>query len=109
MSDVARKILKLEGKVGALEATVAHLESELANWKEAYDDAHAALEANVEPRCPHGFRTDGSTNCPFCLNSDWMPVAGLVQKGNYLVGEKPNEETSPPWPSPASGETNVDQ
>ena len=73
MSDVARKILKLEGKVGALEATVAHLESELAKWKEAYDDAHAALEANGEPRCPHGFRTDGSTNCPFC--PDMVPCA----------------------------------
>jgi hypothetical protein len=52
MSDVARKILKLEGKVGALEATVAHLESELAKWKEAFDDTHAALE--LIPQCDLG-------------------------------------------------------
>jgi hypothetical protein len=64
MSDVARKILKLEGKVGALEATVAHLESELANWKEAYDDAHAALE--LIPQCDFCASRTPNPRCPKC-------------------------------------------
>lgn len=44
MSDVNKNYLN--GRIKALEATVAFLESEVTKWKEAYDDAHEALQGN---------------------------------------------------------------
>lgn len=50
MSDVNKNYLR--GKIIALEVNVAHLEAEVTKWKEAYDDAHAALEATQSQRSP---------------------------------------------------------
>jgi hypothetical protein len=50
MSDANKNYLK--GRIIALETEVAFLKGEVERWKEAYDDAHAVLQADTaeEPR-----------------------------------------------------------